>query len=896
MKIHNIVLIVLIPLVFCSEIFAQEGKTVESKVSDLLAQMPAGNQQITGKLMGDMLSLGETGLKLICKRVIPAGTGNDTSPRFAIENFSGFLSGKNMKSDRPMWEKICISFASRQTDIGITDFFIRQLHILGGNQPAEVLKTVLDQFENGNPEIRDVCFKILSEWHDYSALTALYEIYSSGDKTYEEQAFKNYIRLIKSTDLKDEEKLLLLRKIMPFALSADRRNEILSELGKLSTGEGFISLFNGINLDGWVGDTVAYGVENGLIVTIPSKENIGNLYTKNEYSDFIIRFEFQLTPAANNGLGIRAPLTGDAAYAGMELQILDDSDTSYTNLHPYQYHGSVYGVIPARRGYLKPVGMWNYEEVTAAGDHIKIVLNGTTIVDGDISGPRENGTMDHKDHPGLKNKTGHIGFLGHGSLVKFRNIWIKDTSASSDSTVKPPEPFGPVPSARQLAWHDMEYYMFVHFTVNTFTGREWGYGDENESIFNPTELDCRQWARVARDAGMKGIIITAKHHDGFCLWPSEFTNHSVKNSSWRNGKGDVIKELRSACDEYGLKLGVYLSPWDRNSSFYGTPEYLNYYRNQLRELLTKYGNIFEVWFDGANGGDGYYGGARETRKIDNKSYYDWAKTHKIVRELQPSAVMFSDAGPDVRWVGNENGMGSLTNWCLLKKDDMYPGGDFAKILGEGHEDGNYWVPAEVDVSIRPGWFYHQNQDSLIRSPENLMELYYSSVGRNSNLLLNVPPDRRGLLNDKDIKSLLAFRDLLKEEFKTDIARGKEVVATSCRGKGFEASNVNDGNPETYWTTNDLQTSGDLVIKLGEEMEVNRIIIQEYINLGQRIQEFEVSALTNGDWRKIIDGTTIGHKIIRKFPVVKTTEIKVTISKSKACPLISNVELYRSPGN
>jgi alpha-L-fucosidase len=395
---------------------------------------------------------------------------------------------------------------------------------------------------------------------------------------------------------------------------------------------------------------------------------------------------------------------------------------------------------------------------------------------------------------------------------------------------------------------------------------------------------------------MKGIIITAKHHDGFCLWPSEFTNHSVKNSTWRNGKGDVIKELRSACDEFGLKLGVYLSPWDRNSPFYGTPEYLTYYRNQLRELLTRYGDIFEVWFDGANGGDGYYGGARETRKIDNKTYYDWTNTHKIVRELQPSAVMFSDAGPDIRWVGNENGLGSLTNWCLLKKDEMYPGGDFAKILGEGHEDGNYWVPAEVDVSIRPGWFYHQNQDSLVRSPENLLELYYSSVGRNSNLLLNVPPDRRGLLNEKDIKSLLAFRDLLKEEFKTDIARGKEVVASSCRDKGFEASNINDGNPETYWTTNDLQTSGELVIKLGEEMEVNRIIIQEYIKLGQRVQEFKVLALINGDWNQIIDGTTIGHKIIRKFHVVKTSEIKVTISKSKACPLISNVELYKSPGN
>ena len=224
------------------------------------------------------------------------------------------------------------------------------------------------------------------------------------------------------------------------------------------------------------------------------------------------------------------------------------------------------------------------------------------------------------------------------------------------------------------------------------------------------------------------------------------------------------------------------------------------------ELLTNYGDIFEVWFDGANGGDGYYGGARETRKIDNKTYYDWPNTHKIVRELQPMAVMFSDAGPDIRWVGNESGMGSLTNWCLLKKDEMYPGGDFAKILGEGHEDGNYWVPAEVDVSIRPGWFYHQKQDSLVRSPENLLELYYSSVGRNSNLLLNVPPDRRGLLHENDVKSLMAFRELLKKEFETDLAKGKKVTATSHRGKGYEASNVNDGNPETYWATNDSPDS------------------------------------------------------------------------------------------
>jgi len=452
---------------------------------------------------------------------------------------------------------------------------------------------------------------------------------------------------------------------------------------------------------------------------------------------------------------------------------------------------------------------------------------------------------------------------------------------SGFSQIKPPSPFGPVPSERQLAWHQMEYYMFVHFTVNTFTDKEWGYGDEKESVFNPTALDCRQWARVAHDAGMKGIIITAKHHDGFCLWPSKFTAHSVKSSPWKDGKGDILKELRSACNEYGLKLGVYLSPWDRNSSVYGTPEYLIYYRNQLRELLTQYGDIFEVWFDGANGGDGYYGGAKETRKIDNKTYYDWANTHAIVRELQPSAVMFSDAGPDVRWVGNESGMGSLTNWCLLNKDGMYPGGDFAKILGEGHEGGAYWVPAEVDVSIRPGWFYHRSQDSLVRSPENLMELYYASVGRNSNLILNVPPDRRGLLHENDVSSLLSFRELLKKEFAGDLAKGKKVIAASSRGKGYEGSNINDGNPETYWATNDSEETGELIVNLGTETEVNRIIVQEYIKLGQRVQEFQVSALIGGEWKKLIEGTTIGYKIIRKFPVVKTSEIKFSVTHSRA---------------
>lgn len=479
--------------------------------------------------------------------------------------------------------------------------------------------------------------------------------------------------------------------------------------------------------------------------------------------------------------------------------------------------------------------------------------------------------------------------------IRILSIAAVFISLTSCSQVSPPDPFGPVPSERQLTWHEMEYYMFVHFTVNTFTDKEWGYGDEKESVFNPSSLDCRQWARVAKEAGMKGIIITAKHHDGFCLWPSEFTEHSVRNSPWRDGKGDVLSDLRMACDEYGLKMGVYLSPWDRNSAVYGTPEYLDYYRKQLRELLTKYGDIFEVWFDGANGGDGYYGGARETRRIDNKTYYDWPNTHAIVRELQPGAVMFSDAGPDVRWVGNESGMGSLTNWCQLNKDEMYPGGDFARILGEGHEGGNYWVPAEVDVSIRRGWFYHEAQDSMVRSPENLMELYYSSVGRNSNLLLNIPPDRRGLLHENDVKSLLAFRELREKEFSSELALGKKAFSSASRGKSFKAQNVNDGNPETFWSATDDVPSASVTIDLGSETEVNRILLQEYIKLGQRVQEFTVEAFTDGGWTLLLDGTTIGHKVIRKFPVVKTTQIRVNIIKSKASPVISNIEIYRAPG-
>ena len=465
----------------------------------------------------------------------------------------------------------------------------------------------------------------------------------------------------------------------------------------------------------------------------------------------------------------------------------------------------------------------------------------------------------------------------------------------SSCTSKEPQPFGPVPSERQLAWHDMQYYMFVHFTVNTFTDKEWGFGDESPEIFNPSEMDVDQWARVAREAGMKGIIITAKHHDGFCLWPSAYTEHSIKNSPYKDGKGDILSELRVACDKYGLKMGVYLSPWDRNHAAYGSPEYLEYYRAQLRELLTNYGDIFEVWFDGANGGTGYYGGASEQRNVDRKSYYDWENTWPLIRELQPMAVMFSDAGPDIRWVGNESGLGSPTNWCLLNRDEFYPGSPNHEQLGEGHEDGTHWVPAEVDVSIRPGWFYHESEDEKVKSPEKLMEIFYSSIGRNANLLLNVPPDRRGLIHENDIKALMEFRRMLDEEFKENLAAGKNVKPSEIRSSRYNGMMVTDGKPGTFWTPKEDTHSGTLEIDLVEPVEINRILIQEYIKLGQHIKEFKVEALINGKWEEISEGTTIGYKVIKKFPLILSDKIRLSITDSKSAPAVSNIELYRAPG-
>lgn len=460
--------------------------------------------------------------------------------------------------------------------------------------------------------------------------------------------------------------------------------------------------------------------------------------------------------------------------------------------------------------------------------------------------------------------------------------------------VSPPAALLPVPSEAQLQWHQMEQNAFIHFTTNTFTDLEWGYGDEDPSIFNPSAFDADQWISVFKEAGFKGAILTCKHHDGFCLWPSKYTEHDVSNSPWKNGEGDVVKEVAEACKRHGLKFGVYLSPWDRNHADYGRPAYIEYYRNQLREIFGNYGPIFEMWFDGANGGTGYYGGANEKRTIQGSTYYDWPVTLQMVRELEPDVLFFSDAGPGVRWVGNERGLAGERNWNTITPDTLYAGKPgIERLLGTGHPQGTHWIPAEVDVSIRPGWFYHEKEDSLVKSPEKLFEIYLTSVGRGSTLLLNVPPDKRGLIHEKDVAALKGWRKLIDEAFQKNLALNAGATATEYRGnsKQFHPMNTTDGDQETYWTTNDSTKSASVEIKLEERQEVKFLLIQEYIKLGQRVSAFTVDTWENNSWRPLTSGTTIGYKRILKLDPVQTEKIRINITSSRACPVISNIEVY-----
>ena len=428
-----------------------------------------------------------------------------------------------------------------------------------------------------------------------------------------------------------------------------------------------------------------------------------------------------------------------------------------------------------------------------------------------------------------------------------------------------------VPTPQQLEWQRMELTAFLHFGVNTFTGREWGDGTEDPAIFNPTSLDCEQWVRTLKESGFKMAIITAKHHDGFCLWPTKTTRHSVASSSWKGGKGDVVRELRDACKKYGIKFGVYLSPWDRNASCYGdSPAYNQFFIEQLTELLTNYGEVHEVWFDGANG-EGPNG---------KKQIYDWDAILKTIRRLQPKAVT-AIMGDDVRWVGNEKGIGRETEWSATAlTPGIYPrSGEQNKelgIFGKAKDLGGryivaratelFWYPSEVDVSIRPGWFYHADQDKQVKSLNHLTDIYFKSVGYNSVLLLNIPPDLRGLINENDVQRLKEFSSYLKKTF----ARNYVL-------KGNEAWHGTSGTVRQY----DIQ----------KEALVNAFMIQEDISKGQRVESFLVEAYKDGSWIHMAEGTTVGYKRLVRFSDTRPERIRVTIRSARGVANVAAVGLF-----
>ena len=460
-------------------------------------------------------------------------------------------------------------------------------------------------------------------------------------------------------------------------------------------------------------------------------------------------------------------------------------------------------------------------------------------------------------------------------------------SCMSMTAQKKQEPFGPLPNENQLRWQDMEMYAFIHYSLNTYTDQEWGFGNEDPKLFNPSNLDCRQWARVCKQAGMKGIIFTAKHHCGFCMWPSAYTEYSVKNSLWKQGKGDVVRELADACREEGLKFAVYLSPWDRNHKDYGKPEYVTYFRNQLRELLTNYGEIFEVWFDGANGGDGWYGGANETRKIDGKTYYGWAETFRMIRELQPKAVIWNDGGDrgDLRWVGTEAGNVGETNWSLMPSKGDTPW----HMLHYGVENGDVWCPGETNTSIRPGWFYHETENEHVKSLSKLMDTYYKSVGRNSTLLLNFPIAPNGRIHPTDSLRGIAFKKMIDKVLEKNlIDNGKLIMDNGASAQAEGNYPLSIINYQLSWP---------------KPTAFNRFLVEEDIAQGQRVKKFTLEALVDGQWQPLKDAlvedgkdglTTIGHRRIICFPTVTATQLRFTITDSKAEPIIKKLGVYLAP--
>jgi len=453
-----------------------------------------------------------------------------------------------------------------------------------------------------------------------------------------------------------------------------------------------------------------------------------------------------------------------------------------------------------------------------------------------------------------------------------------------------------VASPRQLRWQQLELTAFFHFGINSFTGKEWGDGKEDPKLFNPFSLDANQWVRVIKAAGIKQVILTAKHHDGFCLWPTKTTSHSVKNSPWKKGNGDVVKEVALACKKFGIGFGIYLSPWDMNTALYGTDAYNDFFVEQLTELLTGYGRIDEVWFDGANG-EGPNG---------KKQVYDFDRWYKLIRKLQPSATI-AIMGPDVRWVGTETGYGREQEWSVVPTDNLDPNSVSAnsqqgiafKPQGDMRGDdlgsrekifkakGLVWYPAETDVSIRPGWFYHEEENDKVKSPEKLLDIYFNSVGRNGVLLLNIPPDKSGRIHVKDIKALEQWTQLRNNIFKLNLARNSKISCSNC----INQKAVVDGNPSTYLTTKNADSTTEITLKFNGNKTFNVLLLQEYIQKGQRIEKFELEAWINNSWQKITEGTTVGHKRLVRFNNTTTSSVRLKILSSRLNPFLSEIGLY-----
>ena len=454
-----------------------------------------------------------------------------------------------------------------------------------------------------------------------------------------------------------------------------------------------------------------------------------------------------------------------------------------------------------------------------------------------------------------------------------------------------PERVYPLPTQQQLEWQDLETCAFIHFGLNTFNDMEWGYGDTPAATFNPTDLDCEQWVLTLKAAGMNGVILTAKHHDGFCLWPTETTDYNISHTPYKDGQGDVVGALCEACRKHGLKFGLYLSPWDRHQADYGREGYVALYHQQIQELVERYSPLFEFWFDGANGGDGWYGGACEKRSINAAEYYDYEKARDIVWRHSPEAAIFGGTVPTLRWIGNERGWANATQWCAYTVD--FDQLNDTRLLATGIADGEAWLPAEVDVSIRPGWFYHSSEDSLVKTVDQLMELYDHSVGSNANLLLNFPVNKEGRIPAIDSANAVAWHQRLQSDFAHNVLKGSEVHASSTRGRGFKASNVlKEGN--CYWAVEDGVTCAELVFTLKEPTKMNTLVLQERLSMGQRVKSFSVSYHANGHWLPIETEepmTTIGHKRIIRFQPVAADQLRIRLHTRKGPVCLDQVGAY-----